>query len=86
MSVNRCGWLLNHLQLNDNALLPNRGDFDYDKLYKIRPVLNKLCKTFKECYYPSKCVIVDESMIKFKGRSSLKQFMKDKPIKRGYKV
>lgn len=25
-------------------------------------------------------------MVKFKGRSSLKQFMKDKPIKRGYKI
>ncbi|CAI6357497.1 unnamed protein product [Macrosiphum euphorbiae] len=24
-------------------------------------------------------------MIKFKGRSTLKQYMKDKPVKRGYK-
>lgn len=29
---------------------------------------------------------VDEAMIKFKGRSSLKQYMPLKPIKRGYKV
>lgn len=29
---------------------------------------------------------IDESMIKFKGRSSLKQYMPLKPIKRGYKV
>ncbi|XP_035229209.1 piggyBac transposable element-derived protein 4-like [Stegodyphus dumicola] len=29
---------------------------------------------------------VDESMIKFKGRCSLKQYMPKKPIKRGYKV
>lgn len=29
---------------------------------------------------------VDESMIKFKGRSSIKLYMRDKPIKRGCKV
>ncbi|KAG4076030.1 hypothetical protein HA402_014029 [Bradysia odoriphaga] len=28
---------------------------------------------------------IDESMIKFKGRSTMKQFMKDKPVKRGIK-
>ncbi|CAG4935966.1 unnamed protein product [Parnassius apollo] len=29
---------------------------------------------------------IDESMIKFKGRSYLKQYMPKKPVKRGYKV
>jgi hypothetical protein len=29
---------------------------------------------------------VDESMISFKGRSSLKKYMPKKPIRRGYKV
>ena len=31
-------------------------------------------------------VSIDESMIKFKGKSSLKQYLPSKPIKRGYKV
>ncbi|XP_055918585.1 piggyBac transposable element-derived protein 4-like [Eupeodes corollae] len=35
---------------------------------------------------PSKHQAIDESMIKFKGRSSLRQYMPMKPIKRGYKV
>jgi len=37
-------------------------------------------------YKPSGTVAVDESMIAFKGRSSLKQYKLMKPIKRGYKV
>ena len=35
---------------------------------------------------PSKEVSIDEAMIPFKGRSSMKQFMSNKPVKRGFKV
>ena len=35
---------------------------------------------------PHKQLSVDEAMIKFKGRSSLKQYMPKKPIKRGIKM
>lgn len=45
----------------------------------------RLGETFKSCWNSSKYQSVDESMIKFKGRSSLKQYMPAKPIKRGYK-
>jgi hypothetical protein len=31
-------------------------------------------------------MVVDESMVPFKGRSSMKQYMPMKPVKRGYKV
>ena len=41
---------------------------------------------FATLYEPSKDVAVDEAMIKFQGRSSLKQYMPAKPIKRGIKV
>ena len=37
-------------------------------------------------YNPSKELAIDEAMIKFQGRSSLKQYMPQKPIKRGIKV
>lgn len=35
---------------------------------------------------PHREVAIDEAMVKSKGRSSLKQYMKDKPIKRGYNI
>ena len=41
---------------------------------------------FKKNYNFGCCGTIDESMIKFKGRSSIKQYLPLKPIKRGYKV
>lgn len=82
----RFDWLLGNLHLNDNILQPKRGDPGYDKLYKVRPLLKLLSETFSKYYKPSKSVSVDESMIKFKGRVSFRQYMPNKPIKRGYKV
>ena len=37
-------------------------------------------------YSPGKNVSVDEAMILFKGQSSLKQYMPQKPVKREIKV
>ncbi|XP_046685368.1 piggyBac transposable element-derived protein 4-like [Homalodisca vitripennis] len=86
MSVNRFGWLLTNLHINNNNDMPERDSPNYDKLYKIRPLLNKLQETYKACYAPSRFQSIDESMIPFKGRSGIKQYMPDKPTKRGYKV
>ncbi|XP_051170470.1 piggyBac transposable element-derived protein 4-like [Leptopilina boulardi] len=86
MSVNRFGFLLTHLHLNDNSKEPKRGHAAYDKLYKIRPLVEILSKTFQDCWQPSENQSVDESMVKFKGRSSMKQYLPNKPIKRGYKI
>lgn len=49
-------------------------------------MLNNLAKTFKSCYNPTRVNSIDESMIAFKGRSNIKQYMPNKPTKRGYKV
>lgn len=86
MTVNRFGWLLSTIHLNDNNMMPKKGEIGYDKLYKIRPYLTILKYNFQKYYNPNKIIAVDESMIKFKGRSTLKQYMPKKPIKRGYKV
>lgn len=86
ITVNRFGWLLSHLHINDNNLQPDRKDPYFDKLYKVRPLVNELSATFAASYLPTEFLAIDESMIKFKGRSSLKQYMPKKPVKRGYKV
>lgn len=86
MTVKRFSFLLTHLHLNDNAVTPDKNSENYDKLYKLRPLLDHLGKSFFGCYVPHQKLAIDESMVKFKGRSSLKQYMRDKPIKRGYKV
>ena len=68
------------------ATLVARGSPGYDRLRKVRPIINHFSAKFAEIYSPGKNVAVDEAMIKFQGCSSLKQFMPQKPIKRGIKV
>ncbi|KAL0803202.1 hypothetical protein ABMA28_017339 [Loxostege sticticalis] len=73
-----------HVCNNDDAIprhLPG-----HDKLFKVREMMNILNHTFTENASQSQRQSIDESMIKFKGRSTLKQYMPAKPIKRGYKV
>jgi len=86
MTVHRFGFLLSHIHFNNNANQAKPGDENYDKLFKIRPILDHLNRTFAEAYEPTRNQSIDESMIKFKGRSYLKQYMPKKPIKRGYKA
>ncbi len=45
-----------------------------------------LQERFSSVYTPGRNIAVDEAMIKFQGRSSLKQYMPKKPVKRGIKV
>ena len=78
--------ILSHLHLNDNSKMPQRGSPNFDKLYEVRPLF-ELVKTNSQAYYqPHQQMAVYEAMILFKGRSSMKQFMPLKPIKRGYKA
>lgn len=86
MSFNRFSWLLSHIHINDNSTAKPRNDPEFDKLHKVRPFLDHLQNKFKSLYFPKQHQSIDESMIKFKGRSSIKQYMPMKPIKRGYKV
>ena len=40
----------------------------------------------KAAYHPNRELSIDEAMIPFKGRSSMKQHIPLKPVKRGFKV
>lgn len=86
MTFRRFKQILRCLHLNDNAKQPARFSPEYDKLFKIRPLLTLINTAFQENAHNSSSQSIDESMILFKGRSSLKQYMPMKPIKRGFKV
>lgn len=86
MSLKRFLKILRFLHLNDNSKMIGRGQPGFDKLFKIRPLIDHLKCKFQEAFFPSRFLSVDESMIGFKGRSSLKQYLPMKPIKRGFKV
>ena len=72
-----------NLHLNDNNAIPKNNK---DRLYELRPFIDKLNGNYKMLYNVNENVSIDESMILFKGRSSLKEFNPMKPIKQGYKI
>lgn len=74
------------LHFNDNSNLPLHGEPGHDRLGKVRPVMKALQERFLSLYKPHCENAIDEAMIPFQGRSSLKQFMPNKPIKRGIKA
>lgn len=56
-----------------------------DRGYKVRPLIDHFNKAYQEAYSPSAQQSIDEHMIKFTGQNRLKQYVKGKPIKFGFK-
>ena len=67
-----------HFSSNDN-------DNETDKSYKIRPAIEHLNKVFAESLSNSPFQSLAKHMCKFKGRSRMKQYIKNKRIKWGFK-
>ena len=86
ISRNRFLELHRYLHLVDNSTLSPPGSPEYDRLGKVRPVVEYLSDRVVAVYEPGREVSIDEAMIPFKGRSSLKQYMPLKPVRRGIKV
>ena len=84
--ANRFNHLLASIHFNDNSAAKPRGHPGYDKLYKVRPILESISQKCLSLYKPHRENSIDEAMVGFKGRSSLKQYVPSKPTKRGYKV
>ena len=59
-----------YLHFVDNTTLEPRESPSYDRLGKVRPLIDHFTDKFKEVYVPHKEVAIDEAMIKFTGRSS----------------
>ena len=82
MSVNRFENLKRYFHIADNSTIPKQGEANFDKLYKVRPMLESLvskCRDVPQEQYHS----IDEQMIPTKGRSSLRQYLPKKPHKWG---
>ncbi|KAG8233747.1 hypothetical protein J437_LFUL003817 [Ladona fulva] len=66
--------------------MPPRESKNFDRLFKIQPLLNQLSEKLPRAFSPNRYLSINESMVAIKGRSSMKQYMPMKPIKRGFKV
>lgn len=81
MRRNRFLQILRFLHCVDNTKMDPA-----DKLWKLRPLITKLQDNFSKYSVPTKHMNYDESMVKYYGRHSCKQFIRGKPIRFGYKV
>lgn len=57
-----------------------------DRLYKIRQILNMLNNRFRDILTPGKFIVIDESMIPWRGRLNFRQYIKNKSHKYGVKL
>jgi hypothetical protein len=83
---NRFMAIKKYLHLADNSIIAENKGSQPDRLAKIRPFLNLLLTNFRSNYQPARFLTVDEDMCKFKGRNSMKQYMKAKITKWGYRI
>ena len=83
---NRFKEITRYLHFVDNTQLQKRGEPNYDRLGKIRPIMLILKQKFLSNYEPNCQQAIDEAMIPFQGRSAIKQYLPMKPIKCGLKV
>ena len=63
----------------------NRKDDKTDKAFKMRPVIDQLNSKFSKVLSNNSEQSSVEHTVKFKGRSGMKQCIKSKPIKWGFK-
>ena len=74
------------MHLADNTILVKPDQKGYDPLGKIRPLINLLIGNFRANYNPECYLTADEDICKFKGRNKMKQYLRGKIIKWGYKI
>ena len=85
MGLNRFETIKRYFHVTNNALQLPRDSPDSDPLFKIRPLLEHVRNNCHRIE-PEVRQCVDESMIKYKGRSHLRRYMPKKPIRWGFKV
>lgn len=61
-------------------------DTGEDKLFKLRPILVPIIESFQKYIDPGQNLIIDESMIHWRGRLKFRQYIKNKRHKYGIKM
>ncbi|KAJ8930925.1 hypothetical protein NQ314_016224 [Rhamnusium bicolor] len=82
MTRNRFDMLLRCLHFSDNSD-PNAEN---DRLFKIRNIIELCCKQFQETLEPAEELVIDESMVTWRGRLVFRQYLPAKSHKYGVKV
>ena len=86
MSRGRYMKIKSYLHVQDNSKLPAGQSQLQDRGFKVRPLLDLLNASFQQFGVFQEDLAVDEMMVRYYGHHSLKQFMRGKPIRFGYKL
>ena len=82
MSRNRDQIITKFLHFNNNEATPADST---DKLYKLRPIHDKIVGNWHKLFNPGEQISVDKGMLKWRGRLLFRVYNKDKPTKYGIK-
>jgi len=85
MTRDRFLHILRFLHFADNSQRPDEGE-EYDRLWKLRTVFDKLNEAYAKFYNPSEHLAVDEVIVKFKGRVIFRQYIPKKRKRFGIKI
>ncbi|CAK1600544.1 unnamed protein product [Parnassius mnemosyne] len=82
MSYNTFTLMLRCWHFADNSAPRNPNN----RLYKVQPLVDKIVNKSQQLLTPGDCVIIDESMVPFKGRLLFRQYNPSKTNKYGIKI
>ncbi|XP_035210427.1 piggyBac transposable element-derived protein 3-like [Stegodyphus dumicola] len=85
MSRNRYLEIKRYLHISDNSDLEKIPLGERDNLFKIRPLIDKLNDKFQQFGVFSESLSIDEQMVRYYGHHYLKQFIRGKPVRFGFK-
>lgn len=86
MNLKRYEKITQYFHVSERKDEPPVGSPDYDKLYKVRHVMNVVGSNCKDRYKPREHQAIDEGMVAYKGREKHVMYMPAKPVKRGIKL
>lgn len=86
MSYSRYKFIKSHLRLTDHETTEDDIKDGEKSHYKSKNAIKLINSMVKQIHNPTQKISIDESMIKFKGRCNIKNYMPHKPIKVGLKV
>ena len=85
MPLQRFENLKRFFHMNDNLKMPKRGEVNFDRLYKVRLLLDCILESCRGIEQ-EEAHSIDEQIVPTKSKSSLRQYLPNKPHKWGIKI